>query len=457
MQADILWALLFIVIMAANGFIAARKVKNFDDYAVSGRSMHFLVLFATLACTVIGGATTMGFVSFVHKIGLNFLWVVIAISLSNIFSGFFLAGPIRKLKTKTVGELYQHYYGDKAMYIANSVAFITTVLLFGVQLTGMGNILVVLTGWDLHTCIILSTVIMLLYTWAGGMEAVSRTDLVQFVFICLGLGCTIYVGLSNAGGISGLLTTMSELKPSSLNYTGNLPNSAIVGLFLTFFLGGILSPSMVQRYASAKSISQARISVISFAIFFLLFGFVIILLGFLVNSTKLVAGHESELILLMKTLLPSWLSGLGLAAIFAAVMSTADSFLNTCSIIFVQTMRHEKVPAQRLLFIARGATFVIGILGLITALVKPEILGLVKYTFALWAPCMLPAMLPVLIKDKALFTPQAACGSMLVGLVAMIVFQALAVKSIAGMPIILVGLLLSIVTLLGVNAITCKK
>ncbi len=459
MNSDIFWALIFIAAMIIIGLFSSRKVKSFDDFSVSGHNMHFFLLFATLACTVIGGATTMGFVGLVDKIGCNFLWVVVAIVLSNLFSGWFLAAPIRRLQIRSVGDLYRHFYGESTMHIANIVALVTTVLLFGVQLTGMGNILSVLTGWPLQNCIIFSTAIMLLYTWAGGIKAVARTDFLQFLFICTGLGCTIAIGLEHIDGIRGLVNVLSVKRPSSLNLTGNLPFSVLSGLFLTFFLGGILSPSMVQRYASSKSEQQARKGVLLFAIFFLIFGVVIVLLGLMVSTIAdlPLAQHEKELIALMKYLLPPWLYGLGLAAIFAAVMSTADSFLNTSSIIFVKVIQHNATDQKKLLILARISTLVIGVSGLTAALVKPEILGLVKYTFAIWAPCMLPAMLPVLMKrdliDKASFSTPAANCSMIAGITVMIVFQALAIKEIFHIPVIVIGLIISTTFLLLINQI----
>lgn len=448
MTTGVLWAGAFILLMMVAGFVAARRVKSFTDYAVSGRSMNFLFLFATLTCTVIGGATTIGFVALVTKIGLNFVWVVVAIVASNIFSGLFLAGAVRRLKVESIGGLYLHYYDKRAMVAANCIAFFTTVLLFAVQLSGMGKLLSALTGWELQLSVLFSTFVMLLYTWAGGIKAVARTDFLQFLFICAGIGCTLVAALTGSGGLLGLHQTLIVVKPAALELTGNMPASLLAGLFLTFFFGGMLSPSMVQRYASAKSEAAAGRSVLVFALFFLLFGVVIILLGLSFTGMKLAAAHEQELPVLMQTLLPEWLVGLGMAAIFAAVMSTADSFLNTSSILFVQTVWRNRSEETGLLRTARRATLVIGLLGLAVALFEPGILGLVKYAFAIWAPAMLPSMVPVLVAGRPLFSAGGALASIFSGALVMILFQAFAIQTLLGVPVIVVGLVVSTAVLL---------
>ncbi len=458
MSAQSIWALFFIILTLGAGFFSARKIRHFRDYAVSDHSMHFILLFSTLACTVIGGATTMGFVGKVYQSGLNFIWIVVAIVLSNLFSGYFLAGRIQALHVQTLGELYGLYFGSKARFIASSIALFSTTLLFGVQLVGMGKILTILTGWDTQLCTVIATFVMILYTWAGGIRAVAITDFIQLITICLGLGFTLGIGLHATHGIQNLWTLVGNISPEHLSVTGGQSFTPLLGLFLTFFLGGILSPSMVQRYACGKSPAQSRKGVLFFAAFFLIFGIVILFLGFAALALAVETGHtsltEGELIWLMQTVLPAGLSGLAFGALLAALMSTADSFLNTTAVIAVHDIWSTCTGSSPRVFQARIITIGIGLLGLVVALLKPEILGLVQYAFAVWAPAMLPSMVSALLAGsprQSAITPQAAMASMLTGLLTMLVLQSMNITIILVIPSVLFGLILSFLALFTVQ------
>ena len=81
------------------GYYSMKKVSNFDDYAVAGRSMPLPIFFAAIAATLCGGGATIGRISFMHTTGIIVFFALTGVVINQIFSGLFISTTPGKMST----------------------------------------------------------------------------------------------------------------------------------------------------------------------------------------------------------------------------------------------------------------------------------------------------------------------------------------------------------------------
>ena len=79
-----------------------------------------------------------------------------------------------------------------------------TVFSSGISMYAMGALLALLLGWNIHACIVMSAVVVLLYISLGGLTSAIYNEVLQFFLIVFGFAPLVYLGLRDAGGWEGL-------------------------------------------------------------------------------------------------------------------------------------------------------------------------------------------------------------------------------------------------------------
>jgi len=297
------------------------------------------------------------------------------------------------------------------------------------QLARMGTVLYLvalalapLTGWDIRTIIVLTGVLVTIYTLLGGIEAVIWTDVAQSIVLITGaLLCAALLLIDMPGGWSQLFQIASDNGKFSLGSLELSPQSftlpdptfwvvLVYGFFINLQNFGI-DQNFVQRYFTAKSDRDARFSVWLAAIMFPLVSALFFFIGTglfslyetdtslrdevklqVAQARLLQAGEDVSEAVLQETAasltpedigdkvlphfivnrLPVGLAGLLIAAIFAAAMSSVDTSLNSSATVFYcdiyqrylrpQAAERESMRALHL------ATIVFGVAGTCAAL-----------------------------------------------------------------------------------------
>lgn len=107
---------LFIVLLI--GIMAGKKVKNLEDFSVAGRSFSYMVIFATLSASFIGGGFSIGNAEKVFLFGLVNIFALWGFSLKEILVAQFIAPKIKKYKNPiSLGDIIAHHYGTGAKVI----------------------------------------------------------------------------------------------------------------------------------------------------------------------------------------------------------------------------------------------------------------------------------------------------------------------------------------------------
>ncbi len=241
------------------------------------------------------------------------------------------------------------------------------------------------TGIDVYTCILVMGVLSTLYTVLGGIEAVIWTDVAQVVVLTAGVLISMAVIVfSLDGGVSELWSVASEAdKFHMINWTWDPTVAAlwvcIIGNVFAVAYPYTADQTIVQRYLAAASEKDAKRAVWTNALLSIPATFLFFLVGtalfafFKANPLLLDPSLKNDGVfpLFIASQLPAGISGLVIAAIFAAAMSSLDSSLNSISTVVVNDFyRRFRSPFSDAhgLRVARGLTLVFGVVGTGSAL-----------------------------------------------------------------------------------------
>jgi SSS family solute:Na+ symporter len=357
----------YVIALLAIGYFSSRKQKE-EDYLIAKRELSSWSTMATVNASKTG-SILMIFVAMTFLLGFSALWYFIG-----MITGMFIFLPFAmKLKERSKGRFYtladyfKHGYGRK---IAALVSLITILLMFGylvLNLIAGSKIFVFFTGWPFWVCAVTMMLVVLVYILMGGFKAVVRTDVVQYfamILIMAFLALTLFKG---------------SLIPAQEWNIFRADTASMVGFFLVGILFPFAMPDMWQRVYAAKDKKALKRGILLSAGFYALFA---VLLGLVALTVKVqFPGIDPDLALIhgFGSLLPAGLLGLATVLLFAAIMSSADTYVFTGASSIVQDFfRWDKEKTVKYI---RGAVLILAVLAtLISILIQDLIVS--AYIFA---------------------------------------------------------------------------
>jgi SSS family solute:Na+ symporter len=182
----------------------------------------------------------------------------------------------------------------------------------------------------------------------------------------------------------------------------------LVTTFLAFLLGETFSPAYATRYCVGKNIKQTKKGLVGAGVFLaVLFPVILFFIALYARIHFPAIDSEQALPMTILRLNNPFVGGLIIAALMCAVMSSADSVLNSSTAIFVKDLFEKYLYKAgkrhpRELLIARSFSFSLGLLGIVMALLLPNIIDLLLLTYNLWAPgIIIPVIFGVFSKHKS--------------------------------------------------------
>ncbi|MBU8878408.1 sodium:solute symporter family protein [Bacillus sp. FJAT-29790] len=455
---DLFLIIIYFLIVLWIGYYTMKKISSFDDYSVAGRSMPMALVYATIGATLVGGGATIGRVSFVYETGIVVFLALLGVVISQVLSGFFLAPRIRTMKNiYTIGDIMDFYFGRSGQLISSIIAFLFMASLFGVQVLAMGRILEPITGLPFVPLCIIGTLIIIAYTWAGGLLAVIYTDAVQFILLIASIATASLLGVHQMGGMTEIIEKVGAINPDNLViFGGPWTFSVFISAFLAFLLGDTLAPYYIQRYASSKTASVSKWSTVSFGVTYIFLTIVIMVIGLI--GIIIFPDMKGDLVFVnfVKSYLPVGMVGIVFGGLLAVVMSTGSSLLNTAAVIYTRDIHskliNKSATDKSLLNTTKYATLIVGIVGIVISLLIPNVMNLMLYTYTLWAPSILPPLVIALIwggPSERKVSPYAGPPAIIAGMLMTIIWL-----NFLGEPFGIPGIVMGIVTNLVVFGIT---
>ena len=463
MSSEIIIAtmIVYFTIYGAVGFLAARKVRTLEDYAVAGHKMGIIALTGTYFATFISALSFLGGVGGIYRLGItNVVYPIMWATGSAL--GPVIAYKFRRVLLTTPAEFFEKRYGSR--YLRVLIAAISSVSLipfFMVQLNALGAVYTLATGRSFSEGVILGGVVVALYTILGGIIAVAWTDVIQGFILTIAAiigGVTV---LQLCGGLDNIIASAAAIStPPEVGMAATKPGSLVaVASFLTlpWFIaqwftqapGTGAHPQYLQRIQAAKDIKLSLrmyiYSWITLAVIY--FCFVIIGLGGRVLVPTMPEGFKSDWIfpyLMLKYMHPV-ITGTVFAGIIAAAASTLDTQVHLTSVFLsVDVIRglKKEISERSALLISRILTGVLVAIGIYFSIYPaPELLTLGGYTLGLMGVLW---FVPVLLGLywKRVTTIGVAVGT-IAGVIVFVVWQTLWGFSIYGLPPVGMGVITS--------------
>lgn len=387
---DLIIIILYFVGMVLLGFYAQRKQKNVDDYFVGGRSMNSLQLAALWMAGWIGGSSVIGTSSNAYSMGISAIWYVFTVAIGCVIFAYVMAGPIKRVSNKinniTFPELIAERYDDKCGAMCSITTILAMVGYTAAQFVAGAAILNVLTGWDLGLCFIIAVIVIVLYVSAGGLLAVTYTDIAQMILLILGV--VIIAAPMTAFKLSKAGLNLIHDLPASYMNLGSWGWSTIIALILSTILSFFTSMDSFTRCIAAKDERSAKNGTIYAAIAVLVIAGVSTFLGM---GGKLLlpdlTSSNNVLAELVVRLLPHGIKGLILVGILSAIMSTADISILTASASLTRDIYQKYVKPdvgeKKLLKMGLGCSVLVGIFGAIFGWYNQNIMNILLITFTI--------------------------------------------------------------------------
>lgn len=344
MWLDYLIIAAYLVGTSALGYWLGRKQKDIQDFFLAGRNVPWWAISLSIVATETSTLTFIGAPALAYATDLKFLQLVVGYFVGRVVVSFLLIPSYFRGEIHTAYQLLRGRFGPRAKNLSSLLFMITRALADGVRLFATGLVLRALNPnlGDLWSVVIMGAV-TIFYTLKGGMIAVVWTDIVQLVIYLAGAALAAYEIIQKVPGgwseISGLASVDGKFAFLDFSwnpgFTYTFWSGVIGGAFLTTATHGT-DQLMVQRYLSCNSRRGSQVAlIVSGAIIFAQFAL------FLLIGTMLYAFYHHFPLAepLQKTdeifprfivsELPRGLSGVIIAAIFAAAMSTLSGSLNS--------------------------------------------------------------------------------------------------------------------------------
>jgi len=387
----------YFAVLVGVGIFLSRKNPDFDAYFYGQRKLGSFLIFFTVTASWFGAASTIATVNAAYKTGFNAVWLLGVPTFTTIIVFIIINKKIRDTHFVSLPVLLGEYYGKPVSAFASFLIFFYMVVLAASQLVAWGKFVGSFIGQNYEITVITGAVVVILYSYLGGYLSIVVTDGVQFLLLTLSLG---YLVIFFKG-------TGSGFQPGDFDFFSNSSHNLLTTL--SFTLAWVISPIIWQRIASARTARASKRGLIMSVCAFVVLYVFVILVGI---SLRGFPGSGDIFGAVIRDWLPMGGSMLVFLGISAAIMSTADTAVNVGALTLVKDVFQIKHNG-RVVFYAKAATFISGVLAVLIALRFDSIIKTLGLASKIMAEGLfIPGMYMLFFKKKK---PLAALLSLLSG------------------------------------------
>lgn len=354
MKLPLLDLIVFFALTALNIIVGASfyfKNKTADQFTSGGRKLPAWVVGMSIFATFVSSISFLALPGKAYMTNWNAFVFSLSIPVASIMTVKFFIPHYRKIGNISAYFYLEQRFGPWARVYASACYILTQLMRTGAILMLLALPLNALFGWNIKTVIILTGLMVMIYSMLGGIKAVIWTDAIQGIILITGaVVCAIILTFSMPEGPGQLFEIAKDSHKFSLGSFGtSLKESTfwvvlIYGLFINLQNYGI-DQNYVQRYMTTSTDREAKssalfgsllyipVSLIFFYIGTALFSYYTAQPGLLPEELRVAGAGDKVFPYFIATGLPSGITGLLIASIFAAGMSTVSTSLNSTATI----------------------------------------------------------------------------------------------------------------------------
>ncbi len=382
--ADYLILTLYFGFVLGIGWLLKKRVATSEDFLTSGRSVPVWITSLAFVAANLGAQEVIGMCASGAKYGImtsHFYWVGAIPAM--LFVGVFMMPFYYGSRARSVPEYLKLRFDEKTRGL-NAITFaLMTIFSSGISMYALGLLFQMVLGWSFTASVVLSAVIVLVYTYLGGLTSAIYNEVLQFFLVVLGFAPLAILAVAKAGGWSGIASRLPPVMTEAWSHTAQASQNpmGVEWFGLIAGLGFVLSFGywctdflVIQRALAANSMSAARRTPLIAAFPKMIIPFIVIVPGVAAMALMKMnlgyqlpvkgAGYDYDQVLptLMAQFYPSGVLGLGLTALMASFMSGMAGNVTAFNTVFTfdiyQSYIRRHAPDAHYLWVGRWTTVV---------------------------------------------------------------------------------------------------
>jgi SSS family solute:Na+ symporter len=378
------------------GWMLRKKISTSGDFLTSGRAVPVWITSLAFIAANLGAQELIGMAASGAKYGImtaHFYWIGAIPAM--VFMGLFMMPFYYGSKARSVPEFLKMRFDEKTRGFNAFMFAIMTIFSSGISMYALGLLLHLVLGWNFTASVLATAVIVLAYTYLGGLTSAIYNEVLQFFLIVAGFAPLAILSCAKAGGWHGIVSRLSQ-EPAmthSWKYLGSASQNpmgwdifgVVMGLgFVLSFGYWCTNFLVVQRAMAADSMSAARRTPLIGAIPKMFLPFIVILPGIAAVALAQMAGsggahlyelpmklgaggvsvpdYDQVLTTLMAKFYPAGILGVGLTGLMASFMSGMAGNVTAFNTVFTydiyQSYIRKGAPDQHYLKVGKMTTIV---------------------------------------------------------------------------------------------------
>ena len=391
-----------------------QKNQTLSGYILGGRSLGPWVTSMSAEASDMSGWMLMGLPGYAYIAGLEAGWIALGLGLGTLANWTIVAKRLRSYThiakdSLTMPDYFENRFHDtsKLLRIISAIFILIFFLIYTSSgFVAGGKLFNTVFGLDYTTALLLGAFVVVFYTFLGGFLAVCYTDLIQGLMMFFAILIVPITACFLMGGPSATANALSLLNPEMFD-----PFTSIDGKPLSFIaiisllgwgLGYFGQPHILVRFMAirdAREIKQATRIAMTWVAISLIAAVAVGMVGRVFLKEQLQGGAvETVFMIMTNEIFTSFIAGVIMSAILAAIMSTASSqLLVTASAIsqdFYKSVLNKNSSEKELVFVSRITVIVVSILAILMGLDQNNfILDIVAYAWAGFGAAFGPSIL----------------------------------------------------------------
>lgn len=394
--------IIYLILMVGIGVIYSKKNNDVSDFYLGGRKLGPIVTAMSAEASDMSSWLLMGLPGVAYLSGCAEAgWTAIGLAIGTYLNWLIVAKRLRRYTHKannsiTLPAFFENRYRDKSHALMAISAIMIVIFFVPYTASGFaacGKLFSTLFGISYLPAMIVSAIVIVLYTTLGGFLAASMTDLIQSIIMTIALLIVVFFGIHTAGGLDAVITnakSMSGYLSLTSSYdpaTGvSVPYKGLtIASTLAWGLGYFGMPHILLRFMGIEDENKLKTSRRIASVWVVISMFVAIFIG-IIGSAMTKSGalelfetsSQSETLIVRTAVLLSdhgvltvIMAGLILAGILASTMSTSDSQLLAASSCVSQNLFCDcmglKLSKKSSMLMARLTVIVIAVIGVFLA------------------------------------------------------------------------------------------
>jgi sodium/proline symporter len=387
------------LVMVGIGIYFYMRTKDLSDYVLGGRGLGPGVAALSAGASDMSGWLLLGLPGMMYTDGLVGSWIAVGLIAGAFINWHYVARPLRVFTHHlndaiTIPDYFSNRFQDKSNVIRIVTAIVILVFYTLYTSSGLvGGAKLFEATFDMHyqTALATGSFVIVSYTFLGGYNAVSWTDLFQGILMMLALLVTPLVVVLKLGGIGEAINAVHTVDATHLDF---FKGASIISIFslLAWGLGYFGQPHILVRFMSIqheKEVKKAKYIGMSWMTLSVIGSLATGLFGlaYVAGTGTDLADPEKIFITLSQLLFNPWIAGFLLAAILAAIMSTVDSQLLVSSSVLTRDLYNvlfrKNAGNKELVWMSRATVILIAVIAwYLSTDQNSSVLKLVSYAWA---------------------------------------------------------------------------